>query len=181
MSGYLLWSFQIGAKSESHSTFMMTDQRVEMPWLDGNWKAMDGGHDVPIIKGSKVIERRRSKVFGTLRYGAFGEVDPKIKEMTGKSSYDVELRNVEKNDLVDLGVLLDDGRKIVFKSFHGLIRPFEWITEEEAEQLEGEGDPIEAPPSCYKLQPEFQGRLICITGPPGGFSFPLIHPHSFQQ
>ena len=91
--------------------------------------------------------------------------------MTGKSSYDVELRNVEKNDLVDLGVLLDDGRKIVFKSFHGLIRPFEWITEEEALELEGEGDPIEAPPSCYKLQPEFQGRLICITGPPGRWLF----------
>ena len=161
---------QIPSRLEHHRNhsvlFVMADQDVDTPWLDGSWKAMDGGRDVPVIKGDKVIERNRSKVLGTLRYGAFGKVDAKILEMTGKSCYDVELRfnHVEESDL---GVLLDGGRKIVFKSFHGLIRPFEWITEEEAEQLEGEGDPIEAPPSCYKVQPELQGRLICITGPPG--------------
>ena len=138
----------------------------EMPWLEGNWKAMDGGDDVPIIRGDKMIERSQSKVFATLLYGDFGEVDQKIMEMTGKSSYDVELRyntDVKESGLVDLGVLLDGGRKIVFKSFHGLVRPFQWITDEEALELEGEGDSIEAPPSGYKVQPEIQGRLIFIT------------------
>ena len=150
----------------------MADKDVKMPWLDGNWKAMDGGHDVRIIDGDKVISSKRGskKVFGTLQFGSFGDADPKIVEMTGKSSYDVELRFDNVKGRVDLGVLLDDGKKIVFKSFLGLICPFEWITEEEAEELEKEGDPIEAPPSRYKVQPELQGRLICITGPPGGFS-----------
>ena len=56
----------------------MAYQGAEMPWLEleGNWKAMDGGHDVPIIKADKLIERRGSKVTGTRRYGAFGEADP---------------------------------------------------------------------------------------------------------
>ena len=141
-----------------------------MPWRDGHWKALDGGHDVRIIKEGKVFEKKSNKVFATLQHGIFGEADPKIVEMTGESRYNVELRHVGKHeDLVDLGVVLDDGRKIVFKTQSGLIRPFEWVTEEEAEQFSKEGqDPIGAPPSHYKPQPEYQGRLICITGPPGG-------------
>ena len=30
-----------------------------------------------------------------------------------------------------------------------------------------EGDPIEAPPSFYKVEPERQGKLVWISGPPG--------------
>ena len=37
------------------------------------------------------------------------------------------------------------------------------MTEEKA----NEGDPIEAPPSSYKLEPERQGQLLWITGAPG--------------
>ena len=29
------------------------------------------------------------------------------------------------------------------------------------------GDPIDAPPCPYKIQPEFQGKLLWITGSPG--------------
>ena len=76
----------------------------------------------------------------------------------------MELRYDDVEGRVDLGILLNDGKKIVFKSFHGLIRLFEWITEGEAEELEKEGDQIEAPPKWYKVQSELQGRLTCITG-----------------
>ena len=157
--------------SASQKQSVMADEGADaMPWRDGHWKALDGGHDVRIIKGGKVIEKKSNKVFATLQHGIFGEADPKIVEMTGESRYNVELRHVGKHeDLVDLGVVLDGGRKIVFKTQSGLIRPFEWVTEEEAEQFSKEGqDPIGAPPSHYKPQPEYQGRLICITGPPGG-------------
>merc|ERR1719219_946750 len=41
------------------------------------------------------------------------------------------------------------------------------MTEEEAEELDNDGDPIDAPPNHYKVEPERQGRLIWITGPPG--------------
>ena len=52
----------------------------------------------------------------------------------------MELRHVGKHeDLVDLGVVLDGGRKIVLKTESGLIRPFEWVSEEEAEQFSKEG------------------------------------------
>ena len=42
-----------------------------------------------------------------------------------------------------------------------------WVTEEEATEAANDGDPIEAPPSDYKLEPERQGRLLWITGAPG--------------
>merc|ERR1712013_491879 len=47
------------------------------------------------------------------------------------------------------------------------IAELEWVTEEEVTRLEAEGDPIEAPPGEYKIQPEYQGKLLWITGPPG--------------
>eukprot|EP00091_Calanus_sinicus_P021089 TRINITY_DN6080_c0_g1_i2.p1 TRINITY_DN6080_c0_g1~~TRINITY_DN6080_c0_g1_i2.p1 ORF type:complete len:175 (-),score=39.64 TRINITY_DN6080_c0_g1_i2:324-848(-) len=43
----------------------------------------------------------------------------------------------------------------------------EWVTQEEAAALEAEGDPIEAPPGEYKIQPEYQGKFLWITGQPG--------------
>jgi len=44
---------------------------------------------------------------------------------------------------------------------------YEWITEQEAAELQADGDPIDAPPAPYKLQPDNQGRLLWFSGPPG--------------
>ena len=41
------------------------------------------------------------------------------------------------------------------------------MTEEEIAALEAEGDPFEAPPGPYKIQPERLGKFLWITGPPG--------------
>ena len=146
--------------------FVMDEQVLEMPWREGSWKSLDGGQDVPIIKGDKVIQRRNLQAFATLKFGHFGQADPKIVEMTGERNYNLELTH--NSGSVDLGVLFNEGTKLVFKNIAGMIRPFQWVSEEEAEKFAADGDPIEAPPSHYKVQPEVRGRLICITGPPGG-------------
>ena len=57
----------------------------------------------------------------------------------------------------------EDGLKITTKGVMG-IATLDWITEEEAAALEAEGDPIEAPPGEYKIQPEYLGKLLWITG-----------------
>ena len=42
------------------------------------------------------------------------------------------------------------------------------IVQAEADEIDAdEGDPIDAPPGPYKIQPEYQGRLVWLTGPPG--------------
>merc|ERR1712106_1029963 len=69
-------------------------------------------------------------------------------------------------DIYETGVISEDGLKITTKGMMGICE-LEWITEEEAAALEAEGDPIEAPPGDYKIQPEYQGKLLWITGTPG--------------
>ena len=67
---------------------------------------------------------------------------------------------------IDLGILYDEGRKVVMKGGAG-IASLEKITEEELEELLNDCDPIEAPPGDYKVQPEKQGKVIWLTGAPG--------------
>jgi len=69
-------------------------------------------------------------------------------------------------EFIDHGVVIEDGTKFILETMMG-VSTLEWITEEEAERLANDGDPMDAPPSHYKVEPERQGRLIWITGPPG--------------
>ena len=139
---------------------------VRTPWRDGNWKVKNGGLDIIILAEEKLTSRG-SGHSSKLKYGSFGEADPKIVELTGEKYYTLESTyDVIGKEMVDYGVLIDDGTTIVFKGIMG-VTTLVWITEEEAEQMANDGDPIEAPTNPYKIQPERQGRLIWITGPPG--------------
>ena len=68
---------------------------------------MYGGYNVPIIKGDKVISMKRGSKggFGTLQHGSFGDADPKIVKMTGKSSYNVELKYDDVEGMVVVGLV----------------------------------------------------------------------------
>ena len=68
--------------------------------------------------------------------------------------------------MIENGILYEDGMKITTKGVMGVCE-LEWVTEEEVARLEAEGDPIEAPPGDYKIQPEYQGKFLWITGQPG--------------
>ena len=49
-----------------------------------------------------------------------------------------------------------------------MIYEFNLYFQAEADEiLADEGDPIEAPPGPYKIQPEVQGNLVLLTGAPG--------------
>merc|ERR1712193_98879 len=43
----------------------------------------------------------------------------------------------------------------------------ELVSDEEAEKIENDGDPIDAPTCPYKIQPENLGKFIWTIGPPG--------------
>ena len=146
---------------------------VRTPWRDGNWKVKNGGQDIIILAEEKLTSRG-SGHSSKLKYGSFGEADPKIVELTGEKYYNLESTyDVIGKEMVDYGVLIDDGTTIVFKGIMG-VTTLVWITEEEAEQMANDGDPIEAPTNPYKIQPERQGRLIWITGPRVLASQPLL-------
>ena len=148
---------------------MKEDSVNTTPWHDGKYKVKDGGNDILTIAGEKLttgssnLETDGAK----LKYGNFGEADPKIVEKTGEKFYNLEARfDFAGKEMVDYGVLMDDGTTMVNKGWAG-IYTLVWITEEEAEQMDNDGDPIDAPSNQYKVEPERQGRLIWITGPPG--------------
>jgi len=73
------------------------------------------------------------------------------------------------NEKVTKCVLVEEGTKFYFKSSIKtmLVGFLQWATPEEAEERAAKGDPIEAPPNHYKLEPERQGRLVWMTGAPG--------------
>ena len=134
-------------------------------WRDGKYKSLDGDQDLITIRGDKF--NVDSFPGANLKYGSFGEADPKIVEETGEKNYNVELSfDFIGKAMADYGVVTEDGRKLMLKGIDG-IRTRLWITDEEAELIENDGDPIEAPPNHYKVEPERQGRLIWISGPPG--------------
>ena len=54
--------------------------------------------------------------------------------------------------------------------FVDLVNPYDelcWISEEELKEIQEAGDHVNSLPCQYKLQPENQGKLIWISGPPG--------------
>ena len=134
-------------------------------WRDGIYKNVDGGTDLITIAGETLTHNSSNEA--KLKFGSFGEADPKIVEMTGEKNYNLELSfDFVGREMADYGVLLENGTKLVLKGLSG-IRTRVWITPEEAELMAKDGDPIEAPSSHYKVEPGRQGRLIWITGPPG--------------
>merc|ERR1711990_397457 len=87
--------------------------------------------------------------------------------MSGEKNYSVEVKSEAMGrEFIDYGVVLEGGTKFILETMVG-VSTLEWVNEEEAERLANDGDPMDAPPSHYKVEPGRQGRLIWITGPPG--------------
>ena len=135
---------------------------------NGNYKATGNWYTFLFVDGAKAIlkEPSSSQKQGTIKVGDFGDADPEVVKLSGEKSYNIQITCSFGQDIIENGVLSGDGLKITTKSLTG-IADFQWVTEEEAARLEAEGDPIEAPPGEYKIQPEYQGKFLWITGPPG--------------
>ena len=66
------------------------------------------------------------------------------------------------------GVVSEDGTKIYqWSSVWNCLETLSWISNEDFQKLCDERDPIETPSCQYKIQPENQGKLIWLSGPPG--------------
>ena len=143
---------------------MGEQQTSAWPWRDGNYRG-EGFVEALVLTGSQAVAADTGLQM-TFKHGVFGDVDEEIAEMTGEKNYTVEMSFEEMGKvIVSHGVLMEDGSKFVIRTF-GMLLTLDWVTEEEAERLANDGDPISAPPTPYKVEPERQGRLVWITGPP---------------
>ena len=103
-------------------------------------------------------------------HGDFGEADPDVAKISEESRHTVQEKiEISGKERITPMVLTDEGKVFFFKSPLKTIPigSLRWVTVEEAEEAANDGDPIEAPPSNYKLEPERQGKLLWITGAPG--------------
>ena len=153
------------------SGLKMADKEAKtfaFPLRNGFYKAIGNWYTFIFVDGAKALLKAPSsdKMQGTIKVGDFGEADPEVVKLSGEKSYNTQITYSFGQDVIENGVLSEDGLRMITKGFMG-IAELEWVTEEEAARLEAEGDPIEAPPGEYKIQPEYQGKFLWITGPPG--------------
>ena len=144
-------------------------EKTSIPLTDGHYKVTDNWYKLLWVNGATAVIKGTTMgdLSVDLKYGDFGDADQEICELTGKISFDLELTfTVHEKEFKKLGVITKNGTKITMKSMMGIAK-FEWITDEEAAAIEDNGDPFDAPPAPYKLQPENQGKLLWLTGPPG--------------
>ena len=138
------------------------------PWKEGHYLGEGSIPALEIIGDRGILQKDWMKV--TFEAGDFGEADSEVAMVSGESSYTVQMK-IEQNgkEQITPMVLTDDGKAFYFKTLLKTIPMgnLKWVTAEEAMKAASEGDPIESPPSKYKMEPERQGKLVWITGAPG--------------
>ena len=136
------------------------------PWKDGNYKGV-GLAEAVLIQGSTVTNSQYSDLVMTFTSGEFGEAHEDVAKTSGRAIYNVRVQyKAAGKEQEEFGVVSEDGLRFTLMTFMGLWT-LEWITEEEAEELANAGDPIDAPPHLYRVEPERQGKLLWLTGAPG--------------
>merc|ERR1711936_193758 len=134
--------------------------------LDGSYRTIRLEFVSAVITGNKAVIKSSdgSTQDIDIESGQFGEADPEIVEFTGKKFYNIRFTN--RAGMNKLGIVNDDGTKVSMKGIIA-IGELQWMSVEEAAAFEGEGDPVEAPPGPYKVQPDHLGKFLWITGSPG--------------
>jgi len=144
----------------------MSDKKCSL--VEGSYKAVGTWYSILVVEGDTLIVKKNNGGSHDVHFkkGDFGEADPEIIKATGQEFYNIEFSYEVGRKLTEQGVITDDGLKITMKGVLG-IAELEWVTEEEAAAILADGDPIEAPPGPYKIQPENLGKFIWISGGPG--------------
>jgi len=104
---------------------------------------------------------------GTLSYGNFEEAHPAVAKVTGVKCNNIMLQLFSGMFTLG-GVLSKDRRKVTFWGFSRELDSFNWMSRKDFIVFrETYCDPVHAIPNHYKLQPDYQGKFLWISGPPG--------------
>eukprot|EP00092_Neocalanus_flemingeri_P064453 GFUD01078212.1.p1 GENE.GFUD01078212.1~~GFUD01078212.1.p1 ORF type:complete len:348 (-),score=106.70 GFUD01078212.1:150-1193(-) len=135
---------------------------------DGSYFATGSWYSSIVVKGDTAVmmQPNGTALDMKLKFGEFGEADPDVAETTGQKFYNIKLSFCFGKEFTELGVVSEDGLRITTKNDIGL-SVLEWRSEEEVATLEAKGDPIEAPPGPYKIQPDVLGQFLWMTGGAG--------------
>ena len=147
------------------------------PWQDGNWLFDDMKMIVREVQGQVSNHSKRFVEFdfpeikvepsnGTWTFGDFGETSAEIKEATnGIERYNLEM--VYKNgQYVQKGVLAEDGKTIIAPGPFGIVNG-KWLSPKDLQEILDAREDINDLSCPYPKQPDHQGKIIWLSGPPG--------------
>ena len=146
--------------------------------FDGCYRSRSKAWSYIKIAGDKAsFHEAGREVFDTMTVeaGEFHSTEQNIREISGRENYNLKFciyfDPADPQKKFDkFGVMSEDREKMfsLDSASRSEVVVSERISEEEAREVERAGtDPITAPPGPFILQPENQGRLVIISGPPG--------------
>ena len=65
------------------------------------------------------------------------------------------------------GVMSKDGKLIYSWGMWNDVEHLKWLSDEDLKRMADDRDPKDFPSCPYKIQPENQGKLVWLSGPPG--------------
>ena len=146
------------------------------PWKNGFYRMKSIPSMIFIVDGKKVSceyvcgkpsnHENDPNCHGSFKFGDFGKANPEVAKAAGKENYNIEI-TLWNGVFPPKGIVSDDGTKISFWGMENAVDSLDWVTEESIKAYRESGDPADAPPSHYKVQPENQGKFLFISGPPG--------------
>jgi len=169
--GCVVFSFRIAVviKTETMS------EEVKTPWKNGTYISDANSSQLLRVNGTQVdmfpptsldFPDMESMGGGTWSFGDFGPAHEEVQKITGIKNNNVD-SVLWHGMLKSKGVLTEDGTKVVSWGMWNCIETFTWQSDEDLEKLAEDRDPVEAPSCHYKIQPENQGKLVWLSGPPG--------------
>ena len=165
------------ASSEETDTHFI---KMATPWRDGLWYSETSPSNIMIVKGEEGLWRNLVEfdypeyepepapaLKGTLTFGQFHETMKEIEELTGAKHYDVKT-TFFNGMFVQFGVLSEDGKMITMCNVLNKVDNMKWIPDEQKQELldAREHEDTIIPPG-FTPQPENQGKILFLSGPPG--------------
>ena len=147
-----------------------------LPWKDGYYHCRKMKSQLFLIDGenllmhpisgkpTNLLENPSAK--GRWKYGNFGEAHPDVAIATGKTHYNVEMVAISGMWKVGL-VLNEDGNRLTFYGLTQCVDVLEWISDEALQEYIATGDPADAMPHQYQMNPGREGKLVWLSGAPG--------------
>lgn len=146
------------------------------PWKNGYYRMKGAPFLIFRVKGENVtIEGLSGRVTnheqdtynkGKWIFGDFGEAHSDVSKEAGETNYNVDIKLYD-GAMGMKGIVNKDGSKITIWGWANSVDCFEWESDKSISNARKTGDPFDSPPSHYEIRPEYQGRLLFITGAPG--------------
>ena len=151
-------------------------KNCSMPWKNGIYHSRSMPSMLFEVNGEKIVTYSASgkptgiednpRANGTWKFGDFGDVHPDVLKETGKNRYNVE--SITWGGLFKIPMVVsDDGKLMTFFGLAKCVDYMDWLSEEALAEYIASGHPQDDLPHPYKVQPDNQGKLVWISGPPG--------------